>query len=182
MKALYAFLAFSVVVGLALLTTPFIAPEYLAVTRTATVSVTYTTRATETYLTTATSLQFHFPCKGRALCWQGTVTRIIDGDTLEVDGVQIRLALVDAPEPNQPNGIAAKSLVEKLCPVGSRAVVDQDDTQRRDSFGRTLAVVWCGGKNTNAELLYAGLARIDTRFCARSEFQDEDWAKKYGCA
>lgn len=34
--------------------------------------------------------------------YQGKVTRIIDGDTLEVDGRRIRLALVDAPEINEP--------------------------------------------------------------------------------
>jgi micrococcal nuclease len=179
MKTLYLLLGFSVIIGLTLLATPLVAPSFFTTTKTATMYVTDTTTSLETHL--ATTTQFRFPCKGRALCWEGTVTHITDGDTLEVDGTKIRLALVTAPEMGKPGGLEAKSFVEKLCPMGSKVIVDQDDKQPKDSYGRVVGLVWCGDKNLNAELLYAGLAKIDTTVCSRSEFQDEDWAKKYGC-
>lgn len=37
--------------------------------------------------------------------------------------------------------------------VGSEAWVDQDDWQLYDGYGRMMAVVYCGGKNLNEELL-----------------------------
>jgi endonuclease YncB( thermonuclease family) len=36
-------------------------------------------------------------CNGSAACFTGVVNRVIDGDTLEVNGERIRLVLVDAP-------------------------------------------------------------------------------------
>jgi len=181
MKATTMLLVLSAIVGLGLLTTPFIAPQYLGVTKTSTSTNTTTTTSTKTYLSTLTSLQLQFPCEGTALCWQGTINRIVDGNTLVVDTRQVRLALVSTPTLSEPNGATVKSFVEKLCKPGDKAIIDQDDKQRQDSYGRITAVVWCNGKNLNAELLYAGLAKIDTRLCARSEFRNEDWAKKHGC-
>jgi len=182
MKTTNLLLVFSTIVGLGLLTTPFIAPQYLGLTKTSMVTntTTITSIELETHLSTLTSLQLQFPCKGTALCWEGTINRIVDGDTLVVDTRQIRLALVSAPGLNEL-GATAKSFVEKLCQLGDKAIVDQDDKQRVDDHGRILAVVWCKGKNLNAELLYAGIAKIETKFCAWSEFRNETWAKKYGC-
>lgn len=111
----------------------------------------------------------------------GNITRIIDGDTLEVDGAKIRLVLVDAPERSDPGGSQATRFAETLCPPGSPAVVDQDDRQLYDSYGRMLAVVWCGGKNLNEELLSQGYAKVYYIFCGTSEFGTSPWAKKYGC-
>ncbi len=120
-------------------------------------------------------------CRGYAKCWEGTVNWIADGDTLEVDSTRIRLSLIDAPEQGQPGSGEAKAFVAHLCPVGSRAVVDQDDIQLADDYGRVIAVVWCSGKSLNAELIGVGLATIYLKHCHESEFQDEAWARMNGC-
>lgn len=59
---------------------------------------------------------------------------------------------------------------------------DEDDGQTAGSFGRTIAKVTCKeNKVLNSELLVAGMAVIDTRFCGKSEFTGENWAKINGC-
>ena len=37
-------------------------------------------------------------CRGVAGCFTGKVTEIVDGDTIDVNNVRIRLSMVDAPE------------------------------------------------------------------------------------
>jgi len=181
MDRLVALALLAVVVGASLLGTALVGPPGLKSTITVTQTVTSTNLETWTSEVTRTATQLNFPCKGRAKCWEGTVTKIIDGDTLEIDSTRVRLALVDAPESGQSGFSESLEFVKRLCPVGSEAVIDQDDKQLTDKFGRMLAVIWCSGKNVNAELLYAGLGRIDTRYCMQSEFRGEEWAKKYGC-
>ncbi|HXV45267.1 MAG TPA: thermonuclease family protein [Nitrososphaera sp.] len=121
-------------------------------------------------------------CKGSADCITGTVTRVVDGDTLDIDNIRIRLALVNTPEIDEAGYEESKQFTSDLCPVGSHAVADEDDGQTEGSFGRMLAKVTCeGGKVLNEELLEADMAEIFTDFCARSEFGDEDWAELHGC-
>jgi len=134
-----------------------------------------------TSTTTASGATPNRLCKGHAECWEGTVSWIADGDTLEVDSIRIRLALVDAPEQGQPSSVEARDFVTRLCPVGGRATIDQDDMQLTDNYGRMIAVVWCSGKNLNAELIYAGLAKVYVEHCRESEFRDEAWAWENGC-
>ncbi|HMG37710.1 MAG TPA: hypothetical protein VK566_00855, partial [Nitrososphaeraceae archaeon] len=45
----------------------------------------------------------------------GIVTKVVDGDTLDINGIRIRLALVDTPEINQPGYDRAREFVESLC-------------------------------------------------------------------
>lgn len=117
-------------------------------------------------------------CKGTARCFNGTVTKITDGDTLEVNDVSIRLALTDAPELNEVGGSEAREFALSICPIGSDALVDEDDNQNGGSYGRTVGVVYCNENNINEELVKNGFATIDARFCSVSEFADEDWS---GC-
>ena len=120
-------------------------------------------------------------CSGSAACFTGVVNRVVDGDTLEVNGERIRLVLVDAPERATRFGPAATEFLRELCPVGSTALVDQDDLQRTDDYGRMLAVVWCGETRVNEAILRAGHARLYRRFCGQSEFGAEPWAAGLGC-
>ena len=142
---------------------------------------------------------FNFPilleaatlCKGAAACFSGNVTKVVDGDTLDVNGIRIRLSLINTPEVGMKNYTEAKDLALKLCPVGSMALVDQDDGQTRGSYGRMIGEVYCNfkagvenltlTKNLSEEELKSGLAEILTKYCASSEFAGELWAKKYGC-
>ncbi len=66
------------------------------------------------------------------------------------------------------------------CSVGSIAGIDEDDGQTEGSYDRMISKVYCKDKVLNIELLAAGLATIDTRFCNESEFASEAWAKS-GC-
>ena len=120
-------------------------------------------------------------CKGHAGCFSGHVTRVIDGDTIVVNDVHVRFALASAPELSENGGIEAKNFIESLCPVGSNALVDEDDGQTGGSYGRTVAEIYCNNHLVNSALLDQGLGTIDTRFCEVSEFAGENWARKYGC-
>ena len=119
-------------------------------------------------------------CSGTAGCTTGIVTSIIDGDTIKVDGQSIRFALVDAPKLKYDGGQSGK-FIEEICPVGSTVVVDQDDDQLQDKYGRLLGVVYCNDLNLNKELLDSGLGDLYSAFCDQSEFKDSDWAIKHGC-
>jgi len=68
-------------------------------------------------------------CKGTAACFTDTVTYIVDGDTLDVGSTRIRLALVNTPEVGEPGYTEAKQFTAQTCPVGSQALVDEDDGQ-----------------------------------------------------
>ena len=117
-------------------------------------------------------------CKGTAACFTDSVTYIVDGDTLDVGSTRIRLALVNSPEMGQPGYTEAKQVTAQTCPVGSSALVDEDDGQTGGSYGRMVALVYCGGVNLNAALLSSGNAVLVTYYCSVSEFADEPWT---GC-
>lgn len=120
-------------------------------------------------------------CSGNTGCSVGTVTRVIDGDTIEVDGVRIRLALTDMPESYQLGYNEATEFTKSLCPKDSEVLVDQDDGQPYDRYDRVVGKVFCGNKILNAELLFEDHARILTKYCSVSEFASEYWAREYGC-
>ncbi len=120
------------------------------------------------------------PCLGSTLCFKGRVTRIVDGDTLHINGVSVRLALVNTPERGEPGYTEASEFTASVCPVGSEAIVDVDDGQPI-ATNRLIARVICGGVVLNEALLEEGYAVIDTRFCPVSEFASEPWAERYGC-
>ena len=117
-------------------------------------------------------------CRGQARCFSGGVTGVVDGDTLDIGGARIRLALVDTPEVGEAGYAEAKAFTADECPVGSTALVDEDDGQTEGSFGRIIARVFCGSTLLNAALVDAGHAVQASEFCAVSEFADEPWS---GC-
>ncbi len=117
-------------------------------------------------------------CKGSAACFTDAVTYIVDGDTLDVASTRIRLALVNSPEVGQPGYTEAKQFTAQTCPVGSSALVDEDDGQTGGSYGRMVALVYCGGVNLNAASLSSGNAVLVTYYCSVSEFATEPWT---GC-
>jgi micrococcal nuclease len=60
---------------------------------------------------------------------EGIVTKVVDGDTLDIDGTRIRLALVDTPERGQPGFDEAREFVESMC-LGKSGELDVDSGQR----------------------------------------------------
>ncbi len=89
----------------------------------------------------------------------GRVTRVVDGDTLDLlDAAnrqhRIRLHGIDTPESGQPYGRAAtRALADRV--AGEGVGVDVKDTDR---YGRTVGVVYLGGDNINTALVKAGYA------------------------
>ncbi len=131
-------------------------------------------------------------CNGTAACFRGNVTKVVDGDTLDVNGIRIRLSLVNAPEIGQEHYTEAKRLVELLCPIGNPVLVDQDDGQREGSYGRMIGEVHCNyydhynetnnnSSNLAEQLLKSGFVDILTKHCIESEFANKTWAKEFGC-
>ena len=125
--------------------------------------------------------QITFSCTGNAQCIFGFVIKVIDGNTIDVDGNLIRFALASTSELNESERLEAKQFVEQICPVGSQALVDEDDLQTEGSQGRMVAVVYCNGVNLNETVLEQGHAQLSLDFCNTSEFANEAWAQKYGC-
>src|SRR5438445_10209910 len=117
-------------------------------------------------------------CKGTAACFTDSVTYVVDGDTLDVGPTRIRLTLVNSPEVGMPGYTEAKQFTGQTCPVGSQALVDEDDGQTGGSYGRMVAIVYCGRVNLNAALLSSGNAVLVTYYCSVSEFAGEPWT---GC-
>jgi endonuclease YncB( thermonuclease family) len=96
--------------------------------------------------------------------------RVVDGDTLEIAGDRIRIFGVDAPESGQgcagPSGepyrcgeAAARRMAELT--AGRRTVCAGD---RRDRYGRLIALCRAGGRDLGATLAREGLALAFRRY------------------
>lgn len=129
-------------------------------------------------------LLFLFP--GDALAWPGYVVSVSDGDTIAIAPehggtiVKVRLHGIDAPERNQPDGQSARVFVVNTALF---QIVDVQETQGKDRYGRTVAVVVLrGGESLQAALLNAGLAWVWPRYCRNcQEWQAlQDEARSYG--
>ncbi len=120
-------------------------------------------------------------CSGNARCVTGTVTKIVDGDTIHVDGESVRFALASAPELSGYGGVESRNFIQTICPVGSDVTVDEDDGQTGESYGRMIGIIYCNDMNLNEELLDANLGYLENRFCDSSEFANDSWAQKHGC-
>jgi micrococcal nuclease len=114
----------------------------------------------------------------------GTVSRIVDGDTIHVRAgggrTIVRLVGIDTPEVYpQPEcfGAQATDLTRRLLPPGTTVAVRTDPTQgERDRFGRLLGYVYTGSASgadsVNHALVRAGAARVFLR--ARDPFTYAD--------
>ena len=122
-------------------------------------------------------------CQGQADCFTGRVTDIVDGDTLDVNNIRVRLSLVNTPERADSGYQEAKEFTESICPIGSKALVDEDDGQKEGSYDRLIGLVYCGNERQllNEHLLNEGHAQIFGDFCGASEFSNEAWVREFGC-
>ncbi|MGB0505243.1 MAG: thermonuclease family protein [Pikeienuella sp.] len=90
-------------------------------------------------------------------------TRVVDGDTIVVEGVKYRLFGIDAPETRQvcyrdgrewACGRAATAFVQQM--AADRAVLCEE--RARDRYGRIVAICRADGVDLGAALTRAGLA------------------------
>jgi len=98
-----------------------------------------------------------------------TVSRVVDGDTIEVspdvDGIrEVRLIGVDTPETyggEEPLGPEASSFATSAL-TGERVALELGE-ERVDPYGRALAYVWTSQESMfNSRLLADGLAQVAT--------------------
>lgn len=92
--------------------------------------------------------------------FQATVTRVVDGDTLEAlaqgQEITIRLWGIDAPETDQPKGLQAKLTLKQLTPEDRTVTVHAHGL---DKYGRILAVLETDADlAVNARLVESGTA------------------------
>ncbi len=99
-----------------------------------------------------------------------TVSRVIDGDTLVLDtGEKVRLIGIDTPEtihpelPVQRFGEEARDFLKKQV-EGRSCVLELEEENQRDKYGRLLAYVFVADRLVNAELIRRGYAYAYTRF------------------
>ena len=95
--------------------------------------------------------------------------RVVDGDTLEVGGVRVRLHGIDAPESGQScraggrrwscGQEATRALVGRI--GGNRVVCEERD---RDRYGRVVAVCNSAGRDLNAWMVAEGWALAYRRY------------------
>lgn len=99
-----------------------------------------------------------------------TVTRVVDGDTIEVDGGEkVRLIGINTPETKDPRkgvecfGHEASAAAEELMPPGTEVVLETD-VEATDRYGRTLAYVHRipDGLFVNHDLVARGFAEVAT--------------------
>ncbi len=122
-------------------------------------------------------------CLGKADCFTGVVTKVVDGDTVDVNDVRVRLALVNTAERGEPKYTDATEFVKSVCGIGAKALVDEDDGQPNRSYNRMVSLVYCGQDKTslNQQLLQNGYAKILEQYCSVSEFSKQTWAITNGC-
>jgi micrococcal nuclease len=111
-----------------------------------------------------------------ALTLRGTVSDVVDGDTIKVVSrgfeTPVRLIGIDTPETRHPSkpvqcfGAAASARAKRLLPPGQRVSLVTDPTQdTRDRYGRLLAYVYKPGKkgprgSVNFALMGTGYAKV----------------------
>ena len=102
--------------------------------------------------------------------FEGTVVRVVDGDTIHVrigDRVEkVRYIGVNTPEVHhptkgeEPGGREATEVNRRLL-TGNHVRLELD-VGERDRYGRLLAYVWVGETMVNAELVRLGYAQVMT--------------------
>ncbi len=122
---------------------------------------------------------------------KGVVSRILDGDTIELEtGEIIRYLLVDTPEISHNSSEVAECFADEAKQFNEDLVAGQTvtlayATECTDRFGRTLAYVSVAGREVNALLVERGFACVlyipPNGSDRRSEFETlESLAKQEG--
>lgn len=116
----------------------------------------------------------------------GKVTRVVDGDTVDLEsGQRLRYLLVDTPETTAgKNDCYGAQAVEfnKAQVEGKDVSIEYDEDGCKDRFDRLLAYVSVGGKDVNKALVENGLACVlyipPAGMERRTEFEDAESAAK----
>ena len=100
-----------------------------------------------------------------AVCGMVRRTCVVDGDTIWLEGVKIRIADIDTPEISQPRcdyeydlGIKARDRLVVLLNQGEFSSVPIGNRDE-DQYGRKLRVLMRDGRSIGDQLVAEGLAR-----------------------
>lgn len=88
----------------------------------------------------------------------GIVERVIDGDTIIVDGENVRLLGINSPERGEDYYEEAKAFLEMV--VLNKTVELRFGKDKTDKYRRKLAYVFLRGKNVNLEMVDEGYANF----------------------
>jgi micrococcal nuclease len=87
--------------------------------------------------------------------------RVIDGDTVVIDGVKIRIERIDTPETWRARCAAELALGQKAKARLSELLAGRDisyEGKKLDRWGRTLGTVYADGEDVGEILIAEGLA------------------------
>jgi len=105
-----------------------------------------------------------FPTAPKGAVMQTTVVRVIDGDTIEIDGnLRVRYIGVDTPEVSGKVECYGREATQKNRElVEGKRVRLEKDVSETDRYGRLLRYVYVGDTFVNAELVREGYAQAAT--------------------
>jgi len=86
----------------------------------------------------------------------GVVERVIDGDTVEINGSSVRLLGINCPERGEKYYSEATSFLEEM--VLNKTVRLEFGRDKIDRYGRKLSYLFIGRKNINLEIVEEGFA------------------------
>lgn len=90
--------------------------------------------------------------------WTARVSEVIDGDTIELEGVgRVRLIGVDTPERGEECYEEATDFLRRR--VGGKTVRYRDQQDREDRYDRALLDIFRGGELVNLDIAQAGWGR-----------------------
>ena len=84
------------------------------------------------------------------------VSKIIDGDTVIIEGESVRLLGIDSDERGYPCYVSAKNRLEEI--VLDKEVELVVGNEDKDMYKRYLRYIFLGGENINLKLVQEGLA------------------------
>ena len=112
------------------------------------------------------------------------VSKIIDGDTVIIEGESVRLLGMDADEKGYPCWSAAKKRIEELV-LNKEVNIVKEKTVNKDQYKRYLRYLFLNGTNIDLQLVQEGLAVARTEDSSyASQFVDAEKTareNKVGC-
>ena len=107
-----------------------------------------------------TTILFAFPALAEPTILTGAITKVRDGDTIEVGKIPIRLNGVSAPEMNEPLGPQSKTFMTDLV-MGKPVRCELDGSKTHDRF---VGICYLDEQDIGATVIGAGLALDCPRF------------------
>lgn len=103
----------------------------------------------------------------------GTVTRIIDADTVELDGkTSVRLYAVSCPEKGEKLSKETIDYLSKTA-LNQKVTLDYQQNYATDKWGRLAAYVFINGQHLNEQLIRQGFCQV-TIYSKRAKLKYQD--------